>query len=297
MFLHLKKRADRAIFFFENKGKHRAMNETFIFANALKEKLPLYFNLAGTTLSDPKYRITRNCSPYYVLEAIREGRGKLNVNGVEYEVNPGDCYLLPIYGQHIYASDPESPWVKHWFNFNGTLVSELLRSYHLAGRVIFPRVFMAEQFADAINYLSLQDMDQRQSVFAGIITRLLAEISDRCHTGNEDAVQVSPEAAVIREFLMQHIAAPSPSLAALARKIGRSEAQMLRIFHKEFGTSPIAYLLEKKLEQAQMMLLDTAFSIKEIAGKLGFEDEFYFSRIFRKKCGKSPREYRIMPKQ
>ena len=80
------------------------MNETFIFGTPPEEKLPLYFLLAGTTLRDPKYKIMRNCSPYYVLEAIQEGFGKLNVNGIEYEVNPGDCYLLPIYGQHTYSN-------------------------------------------------------------------------------------------------------------------------------------------------------------------------------------------------
>ena len=79
------------------------------------------------------------------------------------------------------------------------------------------------------------------------------------------------------------------------KKTVSAQGQMLRIFRREFGTSPIAYLLDKKLEQAMLMLRDTAFSIKEISIKLGFKDEFYFSRLFRKKCGKSPREYRQNP--
>jgi len=97
---------------------------------------------------------------------------------------------------------------------------------------------------------------------------------------------------MLRDMLEKHIAAPSPSLAQLAKKIGRSEAQMLRIFRRDFGTSPIAFLLERKLEQAMVLLLNTELTVKEIAAGLGFCDEFYFSRMFRKKCGKSPREYR-----
>lgn len=272
------------------------MNERFVFTNPGTADLPLRLCLAGTTLCDPNYRIGRVCSPYYVLEAIREGYGKLMVNGIEYEVNPGDCYLLPIYGQHHYASDPDSPWVKHWFNFAGTLVPELLRSYHLAGRVVFPGVFMADRFVEMLNILEQKDLDMRQNVFAGIITGLIAEISSRCDTVAGDTSNgISPEAAALRTFLEKHLADPSPPLAQLAKKIGRSEAQMLRIFRREFGTSPIAYLLDKKLEQAMLMLRDTAFSIKEISIKLGFKDEFYFSRLFRKKCGKSPRGYRQNP--
>ena len=272
------------------------MNEIFVFGNPPKEKPPLYFEQAGTTLCDPKYKIMRICSPYYVLEAIREGFGKPNVNGVEYEVKPGDCYLLPIYGQHTYSSDPAHPWIKHWFNFGGTLVPELLKSYHLNGTVIFPEVFMADRFVENINLLESLNMDQRQNAFAGIITGLLAEISSRCHPDRECTAGVNAEAAVIREILMKHIAKPTPSLQLLAKKINRSESQMLRIFRNGFGMSPIAYLLTKKLERAQMMLQDTAFSIKEISVKLGFKDEFYFSRIFRKKFGCSPREYRKVQK-
>ncbi|MBR2344301.1 MAG: helix-turn-helix domain-containing protein [Lentisphaeria bacterium] len=272
------------------------MNERFVFTTPGSSDLPLRLYLAGTTLCDPHYHIVRESSPCYVLEAVREGYGKLKVNGIEYEVNPGDCYLLPVYGQHQYASDPDAPWVKHWFNFAGSLVPELLRSYNLAGRVIFPGVFMADRFAEMLNILEQQDMDMRQNVFAGIITGLIAEISSRCHAIDPDpSDRLSPEASALRTMLEKHLAEPSPPLAQLAKKIGRSEAQMLRIFRREFGTSPIAYLLDKKLEQAMLMLRDTAFSIKEISIKLGFKDEFYFSRLFRKKCGKSPREYRQNP--
>lgn len=269
------------------------MNEKFIFATPGAANAPLRLDLAGTTMCDPAYRITRTCSPYYVLEAIRDGFGKLKVNGIEYEVNPGDCYLLPIYGEHQYASDPDSPWVKHWFNFSGTLVPELLRSYHLTDKVLFTGMFMADCFDEMLTLMESYDIDKRQNVFAGIITGLLAEISMRSHIDVErENDRSSPEAVVLKDLLMKHLTMPSPPLTLLAKKIGRSEAQMLRIFRQEFGVSPIAYLLERKLEQAMLMLRDTAFTIKEIAGKLGFEDEFYFSRLFRKKCGKSPREYR-----
>ena len=268
------------------------MNEKFIFTTPVSENQPFRLDLAGTTLCDPGYRITRNCSPYFVLEAVQDGYGKLQVNGVEYLVEPGDCYLLPIHARHYYASDPDAPWVKYWFNFSGTLVPELLRSYHLHNVVLFKGMFMAEQFAGALRRLEQVDMNNRQSVFAGVITGLIAEISARYHAADGSSALISHEGEMLRDMLEKHIAAPSPSLAQLAKKIGRSEAQMLRIFRRDFGTSPIAFLLERKLEQAMVLLLNTELTVKEIAAGLGFSDEFYFSRMFRKKCGKSPREYR-----
>lgn len=268
------------------------MSEMFIFTNRTCENLPLKLHLAGITPGDPKYRIVRSCSPYFVLEAVRDGFGTLTVNNVQYKVGPGDCYLLPMHGSHFYASDPDLPWVKYWFNFSGSLVPELLLSYRLHGVVLFPGLFMADRFEEMLNRLESLDMDRRQTEFAGIITTLIAEISQNYHARHGDDIKLSPEAAMLREVLEKHIAKPSPPLALLAKKIGRSEAQMLRIFHREFGTSPIAFLLERKLEQAMILLQDTDLSVKEIAVKLGFNDEFYFSRMFRKKCGHPPREFR-----
>ena len=139
-------------------------------------------------------------------------------------------------------------------------------------------------------------MSRRQQEFAGIITFLIAEISTEYHARQGGSSRLSPEGSMLRDILEKHIAAPSPPLELLAKKIGRSEAQMLRIFRREFGTSPIAFVLERKLEQAMVLLQDTELSVKEIAAKLGFSDEFYFSRMFRKKCGHSPREFRQISK-
>ena len=66
------------------------MNESFVFASQQHGSLPLWLHLAGTTYRDPEYFIERSRAPYYVLEAVRSGRGELRVNGVEYHPAAGD---------------------------------------------------------------------------------------------------------------------------------------------------------------------------------------------------------------
>lgn len=65
-----------------------------------------------------------------------------------------------------------------------------------------------------------------------------------------------------------------------------------KTFKDVMGTSPGQYHLNLKIEKTGQMLRETSLTIAEIATKAGFESEFYFSRIFKKKTGYSPGEYR-----
>ncbi|MFA7230578.1 MAG: helix-turn-helix domain-containing protein [Victivallaceae bacterium] len=68
---------------------------------------------------------------------------------------------------------------------------------------------------------------------------------------------------------------------------------MSHIFRKKLSKSFKHHLLEKKLEKADEYLhLKPEMSIEEVAGKVGFRDQFYFSRLYRKYRGMPPSEYR-----
>ena len=71
-----------------------------------------------------------------------------------------------------------------------------------------------------------------------------------------------------------------------------SESQTIRLFKKNFGTTPYTYVLNKKINFAKKLLIDTNLSVKEISTKLCFSDEYYFSNIFKEKVGCSPSQYR-----
>lgn len=66
----------------------------------------------------------------------------------------------------------------------------------------------------------------------------------------------------------------------------------IKLFKREFGSSPIQYVNHKKVEQAQLMLFTTEKSVKEVAFTLGFSDQNYFIRMFHKMTGVTPQEYR-----
>ncbi len=65
-----------------------------------------------------------------------------------------------------------------------------------------------------------------------------------------------------------------------------------RLFHESFGCSPMAYLQQLRIKKAMLMLADPTRSIGDIAFAIGFNDSGYFTRIFKKETGGTPREFR-----
>jgi signal transduction histidine kinase/DNA-binding LacI/PurR family transcriptional regulator/AraC-like DNA-binding protein len=78
----------------------------------------------------------------------------------------------------------------------------------------------------------------------------------------------------------------------LAEAVSASEDYLSRIFHRELGLSPWEYLNRYRIRRAEELLRVTSESVKAIARTVGFRDQAYFSRVFRKVTGRSPQEFR-----
>ena len=82
------------------------------------------------------------------------------------------------------------------------------------------------------------------------------------------------------------------SVAELAEAYGMSEGHFIRQFKAYTGQTPLEYRAFKKTETAKSLLVGTDMSVTDISLSLGFDDPLYFSRVFKRQTGISPREYR-----
>ena len=80
--------------------------------------------------------------------------------------------------------------------------------------------------------------------------------------------------------------------AELAEHFHLTEHYFCCLFKKETGQSPIDYINKYRIEKAGILLKNTDKNITDIAQQVGFDDSNYFSRIFKKYNGVSPRYYR-----
>lgn len=83
----------------------------------------------------------------------------------------------------------------------------------------------------------------------------------------------------------------SYSISDIALKCGISESGFRSIFKKAYGISPIEYKMNVRLNKAKLLLHSTDMTVEEIAEALNFYDTAYFSKLFKKHTGFSPKEY------
>lgn len=96
----------------------------------------------------------------------------------------------------------------------------------------------------------------------------------------------------ITSYIVENYTSPHLMVSEIAGHTNISEVHLRRIFKAAANTTPMKYVNFLRLEKAKNMLTDSNFSIREIALAVGFEDAYYFSRLFKKEVGVSPTEYK-----
>ncbi|MEG2165585.1 MAG: AraC family transcriptional regulator [Ruthenibacterium sp.] len=101
----------------------------------------------------------------------------------------------------------------------------------------------------------------------------------------------STECAAARRYMDEHYFEPV-TLDALADFAHVNKYYLVHTFSKEYGITPINYLIDRRIRESKYLLTNTNHSLSEIAQLLGFSSPSYFSQSFRRLCGQSPMEYR-----
>lgn len=79
----------------------------------------------------------------------------------------------------------------------------------------------------------------------------------------------------------------------LADKACMSKDHFIRVFKREMGETPNVYVTKKKMEKAELLLVTSDLSVKQVADSLGYEDYSYFNKLFKKNAGVTPQQYRM----
>lgn len=92
-------------------------------------------------------------------------------------------------------------------------------------------------------------------------------------------------------FVAENLAAEI-SLEEVSRSAGVSPFYLSKLFKEELGETFVNYVSNLRLEKAKKLLTETDLSIKEISAEIGYNDQNYFSRLFKNKFGASPKDFR-----
>lgn len=272
------------------KVRDTRMREEYInFINDVVEKHPFELELVGVSYCDGTYMIKRSKSKIFVFEYVIEGEGTIITESKEFTAKAGDVYFLEKGSKHRYFSDDKNPWVKIWFNARGKLIEHLLEIYKLKNVNLIQNSNVSELFFKMLE-LAKGNTDDRDELYGNaslIFHKLIIELARKTQSGQ----QVDSTAQKLKNYLDARVNV-NVTIKELSDAVFLSTSQTNRIFKKAFGVTPYEYLLYRKVESAKLLLINTTFPVKEIAYKLNFEDEHYFSNYFKQKTGISPYKYR-----
>ena len=133
------------------------------------------------------------------------------------------------------------------------------------------------------------DMTSRQEKMDYIITKfydLLTSVSQQ-KSAHTDAI-----AAFAFRYIGEHYCEPDFNLSGLSYAMHVSLSHLSTVFKQTTGNNLSAYVTELRLEKARELLSDMQYSISEVSVLSGYSDAKYFAKLFKKKMGSTPSEYR-----
>ncbi|QEM11713.1 AraC family transcriptional regulator [Mucilaginibacter rubeus] len=266
-----------------------------------KDRKPILFNTYITQIgyfpqASHHYRERRNgCEDNILIYCIR-GKGHYILDKKRYEVNAGQYVIIPATDRYIrYWADTESPWTIYWIHFTGDQIGEFNRSLNLTttkGPIPIPFNDTGIEVWQKI--FSILSVSFRMESLCNANFCLQHLISTFLYPQHEDKEKEIPVENSIQQAIdiMKSNLHLKLSLEEIAVKVNLSTSYFATFFKKRQGISPIDYFINMKMQRACELLRDQNNKVREVASDIGYEDPYYFSRIFKNVVGLSPAQYR-----
>ena len=239
------------------------------------------------------HRMSRPAPDDHLLIYCRAGQGWLQTEDGRLAIGGGDLLLLPKGQAHAYGADPDKPWTLYWVHFDGELVADFLRPL---GKGPLWRIGVQPRLLtefDALLNLRKQGLSLPHFIYAAhqlqALLASLAVLPARAKLKSGRVLDVDAVQAVMRSHLHDSL-----NLDALAAQFKLSRFHFAKTYRALTGHAPIQDFIQLKMAHACRLLDEGEQGIREVAEQLGYEDVYYFSRLFRKVVGMAPSHYRAL---
>jgi AraC family transcriptional regulator of arabinose operon len=242
---------------------------------------------------------------FYRMSHRKEGRkdfylaynyfGPMTVRsrGHDYTLQPGSVFLYRPHEEQYYGHYEEQKFLCYWVHFTGRGVDELLLNASLfEDRIFYIGIHkeMAHLFEDIMNELRDKKAGfelasaSLLAYLCSMISRLIHQSSD-IHT-NKSRAELYESIKYIHDHYAQEI-----YVKQLADIAHLSPDRYTTLFKIITDTTPLQYLNKFRLQKACDLMKHTHLNIQQISSLVGFEDQLYFSRMFKKAYHMTPSEY------
>lgn len=234
---------------------------------------------------------------YAMLIYCTEGKGRYHIHGKTYQIEKNQYIIIPPYVPYSFEADENDPWTIYWIHFRGKLIDSFLPS-DPSPKLILSDEHSRQQvrirlFEETYNSFAMGYIKEYLSYSSMCLYTFLSSFifqEQFRHIGTPNHHELSFSMRVIH-YLQEHVET-NLTLQELAEYFKYSESHFSTLFQKETGSSPISYFAHLKIQKACQYIELTDLKLNEIAIRLGFREQAYFSRVFTKVMGMSPSAYR-----
>lgn len=233
---------------------------------------------------------------HYSLHFIREGKGSIKMGENEIPLKEGMCFVLYKDTPCEYYPDKSRPWKYDWIDFSGENLDILLSECGFSREKPYRAYRTDNYFLGELNRLyEIHDVKPYNHIcVAAQFFKLLSELIYRNKETKPPQNTVTARYFRVRDSIV-YINCNfrlDLSMADIARANSISVSYLSSSWSKEIGMSPLEYMHAMRISEACRYLKNSNQKIKDIAQNVGYVDEKYFSRVFKKYKGLSPMQYR-----
>lgn len=257
----------------------------------------IYITWAGHRHCDAEHVIGPRVLDTYKLLFVISGKGYLKQGEDELvTLSQGDIVILFPKERHHYFADPEDPWELMWVSFNGSICPTLLNEVGLTHDNYILTNALTHSIQRTLQTLinSLGDTDDSDRLCATgqlyILFAYLRQITLQHKHHPEDPTQDPCVWKAIR-FIEQNFYLDI-NVEMLCKHVNYSRSYLSRSFKSEMHMTIPEYTNMIRMQNAKTLLTETKMPMNEISTSVGIHDPFYFSKLFKKLTGETPREYR-----
>ncbi len=235
----------------------------------------------------------------YQIIYITRGKGVYKTAGKRaVSIRGGSIILLFPHTRHSYRPDPETGWDEYWVGFNGSYAKHLVEKDFFSHQHSVLPIGQDESLLRLFHQMFEKVQEEHigfQQAIAALTVQMLATVyASTQRKGLEKKAERLIRLVKCR--LLENIQ-HNVDLKQLAGSMNVSYSWLRKTFKIFTGLSPHQYHLQLRIQKSQDLLVSTPKSIKEIAYLTGFESQYYFSRMFKQKTGRTPSAFRSRRKR
>ncbi|PIE20672.1 MAG: AraC family transcriptional regulator [Neptuniibacter caesariensis] len=246
------------------------------------------------------HRMARREHDDYLLIYCLDGEGAAVINEHKIRIRAGDILLIPKGISHTYQARKSKPWTIYWVHFHGhhaeDFITHLQQKESNLRRYVMPIGIHSRLASDFEALLEARESTYNLNAYicaANQLRQILSHIALLQPLAKQKLSRGGLDIERVHSLMQAHIH-EQLDLDTLTASINLSKYHFVKKYKEITGTTPINHFIQLKIERACHLLDTTNNGINEVAFAVGYEDAYYFSRIFKKLMGVSPSQYRKM---